>query len=154
MWAHFQRTVAVEIFPACKNTNTVLPLDAVKSMATVKLSCVLVGDGAHHHLKQMYQYLQMGAHSQLLSTDTEKLINDCTRQGICTTIQTKCLLRCTSLATLSNQNADRLELTFNALFKSDMVWSYYSDSHAVEQQYFRFGYLLVTLLLISVNFSK
>lgn len=32
-------------FPRAERWNTVLPLDAVKSMATVKLSCVLVGDG-------------------------------------------------------------------------------------------------------------
>lgn len=33
--------------------KAVIPLEAVKSMATVKLSCVLVGEGAHQiHWKQ------------------------------------------------------------------------------------------------------
>lgn len=48
----------------------VLPLDAVKSIATVKLSCVLVGDWARQRLLEtemqgLSQRLQMGAHSQL-----------------------------------------------------------------------------------------
>lgn len=32
--------------PCTRSAGVVLPLDAVKSIATVKLSCVLVGDGA------------------------------------------------------------------------------------------------------------
>lgn len=62
-----ERAPSLRMQPRC---DGVLPLDAVKSIATVKLSCVLVGDWARQHLLEtemqgLSQRLQMGAHSQL-----------------------------------------------------------------------------------------
>lgn len=57
-------------FLHAQGINAVLPLDAVKSMATVKLSCVLMGEGKHQYkfkteMSRLCQYLQMGGDLQL-----------------------------------------------------------------------------------------